>query len=161
MSGSRIVPHILGALLLAVVLYTGGFWLDQHLRTRRGPWEVAFGHTAEGSPMMEIQQKHLGVRDVRIIFLDEKTNAEPAHVRFDTPGSAAPWGRVKYEDLTYLPGVITLEVLGHEIEMLPRALYVNRHAVAWSSGTNITLRTSDRPVSLPDPKAAAREARQK
>jgi hypothetical protein len=111
--------------------------------------------------MMEIQQKHLGVRAVRIIFLDEKTHADPARVRFDTPGSAVPWGRVKHEDLTYLPGVITLDVLGHEVEMLPRTLYVNRRAVAWSSGTNITLRTSDRPVSLPDPKAAAREARQK
>ena len=58
---------------------------------------------------------------------------------------------VKYADLTYLPGVITLELFGHEIELLPRTLYVNRHAIPWTAGTNLTLHASDRPDAWPEP----------
>jgi hypothetical protein len=156
---SSILPHILGALALAVALYVGGFWFDQHLRNRRGPWDVTFGFTPESAPMLVIQQEHLGVRDVRIIFLDEKTNSPTARVQFDRPGVVVPWGQIKHQDLTYLPGVITLNLFGHEIEMLPRTLYVNRRSIPWQSQTNILLRELDLPTSLPDPAEAAREVR--
>lgn len=144
-----------------MTLYVGGFWFDQHLRTRRGPWDVTFDYSPDGTPMLVIQQEYLGVRDVRILFPDETTNAPPARVQFEHPDFVVPWGQVKYQDLTYLPGVITFDMFGHEIELLPRTLYVNRHSVPWQSQTNILLRASDRPASLPDPKEAARESRRK
>jgi hypothetical protein len=151
MAGSRILPHLVGALILALVLYVGGFWLDHHLRTRRGPWDVTFERAPDDTPTIVIQQHPLGIRDVRILFPGESTDAEATRIRFDAPELPAPWGRVKYADLTYLPGVITLELFGHEIELLPRTLYVNRHAIPWTSGTNLTLRASDRPDAWPEP----------
>jgi hypothetical protein len=151
MSGSRIFPHFIGAMVLAVVIYAGGFWLDQHLRTHRGPWEVEFTRTTNGTPMIVIRQDALGIKDVRLMFPGEPASDESRSIRFDVPERPLPWGRVKYEDLTYLPGVVTLEAFGHEIELLPRTLYVNRMAMGWGPGTNITLKPSDRPATLRDP----------
>jgi len=160
MSGNRIFPHLLGALALAVAIYGGGFWLDHHLRTRRGPWVIEFTHAPDDSPMIVIQQPSFGIRDVRILFPGEVGAAPAATIRFDTPEHTVPWGRVKYEDLTYLPGVVTLELFGHEIEMLPRTMYVNRQPVPWITATNITLTAADRPAAFPEPKAARSNARQ-
>jgi hypothetical protein len=151
MSGSRIFPHFIGAMVLAVVIYAGGFGLDQHLRTRRGPWEVEFTRTTNGTPMIVIRQDALGITDVRLMFPGEATSNGSESIRFDVPERSVPWGRVKYEDLTYLPGVVTLDAFGHEIELLPRTLYVNRMAVGWGPGTNITLEASDRPAARVDP----------
>jgi hypothetical protein len=150
MSGSRILPHFIGAMVLALVIYVGGFSLDQHLRTRRGPWEVEFTHS-DGTPVIVIRQDALGIEGVRVMFAGEAAAEEPMSIRFDVPEGSVPWGRVKYEDLTYLPGVVTLEAFGHEIELLPRTMYVNRMAVGWVSGTNITLTASDRPAALREP----------
>jgi hypothetical protein len=160
MSGNRILPHLLSALALAAVIYGGGFWLDHHLRTRRGPWAIEFTRTPDDSPMIVIHQPSLGIRDIRVLFPGEVAAKPSATIRFGTPEQAVPWGRVKYEDLTYLPGVVTLELFGHEIEMLPRTMYVNRQSVPWLSATNITLTAADRPAALPEPNAARRNARQ-
>ena len=93
-------------------------------------------------------------------FPGEVAAGPTATIRFDTPAHTVPWGRVKYEDLTYLPGVVTLELYGHEIEMLPRTMYVNRQSVPWITATNITLTSANRPAGLPEPKAARRNAQQ-
>jgi hypothetical protein len=160
MSGNRIFPHLLGALALAAAIYGGGFWLDHQLRTRRGPWAIEFTRARDDSPMIVIHQPSLGIRDVRVRFPGEVATNPPSTVRFDAPEHAVPWGRVKYEDLTYLPGVVTLELFGHEIEMLPRTMYVNRQPVPWITATNITLTAADRPEALPEPNAARSQARQ-
>jgi hypothetical protein len=151
MAGNRMLPHLAGALLLAVAIYTGGFWLDQTLRTRRGPWTVEFGSAGGGAPALRIDQPALGIREVRVVFVGETAAPTSAVVRFDAPERPVPWGRVKYEDLTYLPGVVTLELFGHELELLPRTLYVNRQPVGWISRTNLTLTAADRPAALPEP----------
>jgi hypothetical protein len=157
MSGNRILPHLIGALILAVVIYAGGFWFDQHLRTRRGPWQIEFTRASDDSPMIVIHQAGLGIDDVQVLFPGEVAPAPSSTIRFDVPERPVPWGRVKYEDLTYLPGVVTLELFGHEIELLPRTLYVNRQAAAWNSGTNITLTAADRPAAWPEPKPARKK----
>jgi hypothetical protein len=152
MKGVGVFKHFGIALMLAVAIYVGVFTVDQHLRSRRGPWEVTFTATPTGEPMLIINQPALGVRDVRIEVEGEKVEHSTDSIRFDAPERRVPYGRVKYEDLTYLPGVVTLELFGHEIELLPRVLYVNRKARSWVSGTNVTLRVADRPANLEEPR---------
>ena len=161
MSGNRILPHLAGALALAVIIYAGGFWLDQHLRTHRGPWVIEFALAPDDSPLLVIHQDGLGIHDVRVLFPGEAVAGPSSTVRFDAPERPVPWGRVKYEDLTYLPGVVTLELFGHEIELLPRTLYVNRRERGWITGTNITLTAADRPASLPEPLPTRENRRQR
>jgi hypothetical protein len=152
MRGVGVFKHFGIGLMLAVGIYVGVFTVDQHLRSRRGPWEVTFTAAPAGEPMLIINQPGLGVRDVRIRVEGEKVELATNAVRFGAPEQSVPYGRVKYEDLTYLPGVVTLELFGHEIELLPRVLYVNRKARPWVSGMDVTLRVEDRPASLEEPR---------
>jgi hypothetical protein len=43
----------------------------------------------------------------------------------------------------YLPGTVTLELFGHEIELLPRVLIIDRKEHPWKSGTTISLVVSE------------------
>ena len=144
-------------LLLAVAIYAGGFALDQHLRTRRGPWEVTFTTEPAGAPAILVNHPKLNIANLKIVFLGEPpTNIQRAVV-FDFPQKPIPFGKVKFEDLTYLPGTVTFDFFGHEIELLPRTLYINRKAHPWISNEAITLLLTDKPAALPEPKAKAQE----
>ncbi len=42
-------------------------------------------------------------------------------------------------DTTFLPGTVTFELFGHEIELLPRALIIDRQEHAWQPNAAINL----------------------
>jgi hypothetical protein len=151
MQSSGLVKPVLGGLLLAVAIYTAGFAFDQHLRTRRGPWLVAFTTGPSGDPAVVVNQPKLNIVNLRIVFAGETATHAPGTVVFDTPQKPVPFGHVKFEDLTYLPGTVTFDFFGHEIELLPRTLYLNRRAHAWKSDETITLTPADKPAALPVP----------
>jgi len=138
-SGGHVKKPFVGALLFAVLLYVGGFLIDQHLRLRRGPWEVTFRTDTTGQPELIIRQPHLHIRDARIRFRGQTVPSQATTMRFTDPRPSLPWGKVKYTDLTYLPGVATLDLFGHEIELLPRVLYVDRRAVPWDPEPDLEL----------------------
>ena len=155
MQPSGFAKPVLIGLLLAVAIYAGGFALDQHLRTRRGPWEVTFLSEPSGAPAIIVNHPKLNITNLKIVFLGETaTNVHRAAV-FDFPQKPVPFGKVKFEDLTYLPGTVTFDFFGHEIELLPRTLYINRKAHPWISNESIALSTAEKPVTLQEPKAKA------
>src|SRR5213596_3218864 len=155
MQPSGVARPVLVGLLLAVAIYAAGFALDQHLRARRGPWEVTFTTEPSGSPALIVKQPKLNIANLKIVFLGETATNFQGSVVFDVPQKPVPFGKVKFEDLTYLPGTVTFDFFGHEIELLPRTLYINRHARPWNSNETITLSAADKPVALPEPKAKA------
>jgi hypothetical protein len=155
-TGTSLSRLLLGALVLATVFYAGGFALNEHLRQRRGPWEVTFGATPTGAATLLIRQPRLGIGPVEILFDGCPFTNPTATVRFDTPHLPLPFGRVKHDDLSYLPGVVTLEAFGHEVELMPRALLLNRRAQDWNTGSTRVLSTNDRPESLPEPRPTRR-----
>jgi hypothetical protein len=63
---------------------------------------------------------------------------------------------VIYEDLTFLPGVVTFDLFGHEVELLPRALIANKKQVPWKSGVTIDLWPTNKPAEPPRPPKARR-----
>ena len=140
--------HLVAAFLIAAALYVAGFTLDQHRRTRRGPWQVTFTREPAGDPALVIQQPRLGIRDLKIVFAGEVATYRVETVVFDRPGKAIPFGRVKFDDLTFLPGTVTLEFAGHEVELLPRTLYLNRRPRPWENGATIALKPEDKPPVL-------------
>ena len=153
MQPSGLVKPVLIGLLLAVAIYVGGFAFDQHLRTRRGPWEVTFTTEPSGAPAILVNQRKLNIANLKIVFLGEPSTNIQRAVVFDFPQKPIPFGKVKFEDLTYLPGTVTFDFFGHEIELLPRTLYINRKAHPWISNEAITLLLTDKPAALPEPKA--------
>ena len=156
MRSDGIRKHLVAAFLLAALLYAAGFALDQHLRTRHGPWAVTFTREPSGDPALVIQQRPLGIRDVKIVFGGESASHRVETVSFDRPGETLPFGRVKFDDLTVLPGTVTIEFAGHEIELLPRTLYLNRRSRPWENGVAITLKSEDKLPVLAEPDPAWR-----
>jgi len=153
MQSSDLWKPVLVGLLLALAIYVGGFSFDQYLRNRRGPWEVSFAAGPSGAPALIVNQPNLNITSLKIVFEGESVTNAPGAVAFDVPGKPVPFGRVKFEDLTYLPGTVTLDVFGHEIELLPRTLYINRKSHPWTSNETIPLTAADKPLELPEPNA--------
>ncbi len=134
--------HALVVFSACLVLYFGGFGVVQHWRTHRGPWEVTFFQT-NGAPVLRIDQPALGLTGVHLVFPGTNTPGlvAPVRVRFDEPGrrEGLPFGQVKFLDTTFLPGTVTFDLYGHEVELLPRTLIVNRREHPWRSGAVIEL----------------------
>lgn len=139
-----------GLFAVCAVLYFGGFWVLQHWRVRRGPWEVTFRTSPAGVPEIEIAAPALGVRGVCVEFPGARLAAPLAGVtiRFDDPArrTAVPFGQVKFLDTTFLPGTVTFDLFGHEVELLPRTLIVDKREHAWRAGQRLSLPATGPPI---------------
>ena len=128
---------------VCTVIYLGGFWAAQHWRARRGPWEVTFGTAPSGIPLVEIAESRLGISGVQLLFpgTNAPPSAGPVTVRFDQPARRGdpPFGRVKFLDTTFLPGTVTFDLFGHEVELLPRTLIVDKREIPWRPGQRLEL----------------------
>lgn len=124
---------------MALLIYAAFFTCDQAVRKRKGPWNVTFTTNAQGYAEIVINETGLGVSNVVITFLGEKATNTGA-VKFDRPLQPVPFGITKFEDLTYLPGSVAFDFFGHEVELLPRTLYLNKQEHPWVSGKRIELK---------------------
>lgn len=140
-ASDRLPRHLAIAFGFAIVIYAAFFTCDQGLRKRKGGWEVAFGTNSTGSAAIQVSHSGLGITNVQIVFQGETpTNTIPTgRVLFDKPQQHVPFGKVKFEDLTYLPGSVAFDFFGHEVELLPRTLYLNKKEHSWKSGTTFAL----------------------
>ena len=64
-----------------------------------------------------------------------------------------PFGNCVFMDTTFLPGTVTLQLFGHEIELLPRVLVIDRQEHSWRPGNTIAL--------LPGPAVPLRPSRER
>lgn len=135
-------------LVSALVIYFVGFYTVEHMRYRKGPWEVQFTST-NGVAALLVNQPTLGISDVSIVLQDEAVDGSftnsletyelPREVPFPVPH-----GRVVYLDMTFLPGTVTFDLRGHAIELLPRALLINGDEYAWKPGLQVQLDPMDK-----------------
>ncbi len=137
---SRLVALFVGV----TVAYLALFNLIEHRRHVKGPWEVTFTQES-GVPCLVIRQRTLGISGCKLRFPGGSvTNLElPQTVIFDFPGKKAPFGRIPFSDLTFLPGTVTIDLFGHTIEMIPRVLGIDGTEHPWVSDSTVDL--PDRP----------------
>jgi hypothetical protein len=147
----------LTAFVIAVFGYVTFFSCDAFLRKRHGPWQVTFESDSAGRPAIVINEPRLQIKDVRIVFAGEKVGQPnlSQRVAFDMPRKPCPFGKVIFDDLMYLPGNVTFDLFGHEIQLLPRMLTVNKKERPWRSNTTLTLTPKDK---LPAPKRQNKRA---
>jgi hypothetical protein len=127
-----IVRHLALAFAIAVAFYVVSFAWIEHRRTFRGPWEVAFQSDAAGRPSVTILEPALSITQTLAFAW---TNVPPnmnVTQRFTDATNEIPFGKVLFQDPTFLPGTLTLELFGHEVEALPRVLVVDKKEIAWS-----------------------------
>lgn len=142
-----ITPKGMAVLFVCVaVLYLGVFHGIEHLRRHKGPWQVTFVTDAVGQPTLVINHPSLSVTNVRIIFagVEASTSNQAEEMVFDRPLKPLPFGKRLHEDLVSMPGVETIALFGHEVELLPRVLKVNRRELPWKSNTTVTLAATNR-----------------
>ncbi len=143
--------HVLTACAIAVALYVIAFWGCQTIRIHRGPWEVTFRPETAKGPAIVINQPHLGISNLMIVFRNEKPPPleGPKTVAFNKPTKSIPFGEWIFDDLMYLPGTVTLQMFDHEIELLPRTLIVDRKEIPWESDKTIVLEPRQEPPPAP------------
>jgi hypothetical protein len=146
----NIFKHAALAFVLALISYVSFYSCDARLRTKKGPWMVDFLST-NNEPLLVINQPALGIENVRIQLAGEQITNMQAGVRFDRPkGIVLPYGRIRFHDLTYLPGTITLDVFGHEVEMLPRTMVINTKEKPWQNNSLTVLTPTNKIPGLKD-----------
>jgi len=134
--------HLLIGFGIALVLYVTLYWLIERRRVAHSPWVVAYEVDASGHAKLEISQRSLGLGPVEVRFNTAATNSAltRTQVVFDTPKSVPrpmPVGRSVFEDLTFFPGTVVLDVAGTDIQMLPRALTIGTNEFSWQPARTI------------------------
>jgi len=159
-SSDKLPRHLAIAFGLALLIYAAFFSCDQRLRHRKGGWEVTFSTNSAGLPALTVNQSNLGIANVQIVVRGETlSNAVSAtRISFDKPQQSIPFGKTKFEDLTYLPGSVVFDLFGHEVELLPRTLYLNKKEYAWSPGAVYELSPGEKlpPSASYDPREKKR-----
>ncbi|HVR34327.1 MAG TPA: hypothetical protein VMS21_00585 [Methylomirabilota bacterium] len=135
--------HLLIAGAIAAAFYLIAYNWIEYRRNVKGSWQATFATEAGGIPLLRIDQPALGITHVTLRFPDENvtlTNGSQT-VEFSNPLPPppldAPVGKVVFFDTTFLPGTITFEMFGHQVELLPRVLNIDLVEHPWNSGSTI------------------------
>jgi len=144
------MKHFIIAFLLAGACYALFYPAIEHRRVRKGPWEVWFTNSSEGIPVVIINQPTLAITNVQISFPEQPAlpPVSLTNLLFSQPRPVPyklPLGECVFMDTTFLPGTLTFQLLGHEIELLPRVLVIDRQEHPWLSDSTITLHPAKAP----------------
>jgi len=129
--------------LAALVGYFVLYYAIEGRRKHNGPWQITFTRSASGHPAFVVNQPRLGITNLSLTFTGATTSAtnlgmltfeQPRETPFDVP-----FGRCIFQDLTSLPGTLTFEMFGHEVELIPRVLTIDKKERPWGSGIVISL----------------------
>ena len=143
MKSDNPAKHFVVAFLIALAVYFVAYTFIEHRRNRKGPWQVTFTNGPAGAPSILINQPTLQITNVEITFAGNSSAAtngstlifsQPRQVPYDVP-----FGRCIFMDTTFLPGTLTFQFFGHEIELLPRVLIIDHQEHPWHSESKMTL----------------------
>ena len=141
MRSDGFLKHIAIAFAIALALYIVSFGWIQHRRMFRGPWEIIFVTDSAGQPSLKISQPVLQMSET-IDFPGQKI--APANLAraqsFVEAVTNLPFGEMIFQDPTFLPGTVTMRQFGHEIELLPRVLIVDKKEIPWRAGQTVEVR---------------------
>jgi len=149
MKPSGLLRHLATASIFAVTAYALSYGWIQHRRVAKGPWQVTFT-SQSGAPAIVVNQPALPIQDVRIVFAGEPAGASPDQtlefsetrpVPFEVPG-----GQCVFLDPLFLPGTVVLDLFGHEIQLMPRVLTIDKVEHPWRPRETITLTKPAAPV---------------
>jgi hypothetical protein len=148
MKSDNLAKHAVAAFGIALVLYVACYAADRHLRLRKGPWQVTFLSDSNSTPSIIVTEPALNIQRLQITFPGEMAADAnlSTNVNFDRPLIKPPFGEWVFDDLMYLPGTVTLNLFGHEIELLPRVLGIDRREIKWQSDAIIRVSTNKPPL---------------
>jgi hypothetical protein len=130
---------------LALLLYLVAYHWIESCRVSKSPWQVTFLQTTNEPPCIIIHQPNLNVESALIVFEGVEPAADHFQetITFNTARPVpfeVPFGKCVFLDTTFLPGTVTLQCFGHEIEMIPRVLIIDHKEHQWETATRISLK---------------------
>ncbi len=135
MKSDRLIKILLIGFSIALAVYIGFFSLIEYRRTYRGPWQVQFSTDSTGTPALLVTHRKLNIsKSIRFPENKVASSNTTQTIVFDNPTNVTiPYGDLVFEDLTFLPGTVTFNFFGHEVELLPRVLLADKLEYAWNS----------------------------
>ena len=141
MKSDNLLRHLWIPFGIAIIVYIIAYTWIEHRRERKGPWVVHFTNSAAGAPALVVTETNLGIANLQITFSGEtnasETNAlmvfaQPKEWPYDVP-----FGKCLFMDTTFLPGTIVFDLFGHEVQLIPRVLTIDKKEIPWRSGEMI------------------------
>lgn len=144
MKPDNLLRHLVVPFAIAVVVYVIFYTGIEHRRTRNGPWEVIFTNDVSGAPELIINQPKLAITNVQIVFPVETNlpSGQAVAIAFSQPREVpydVPFGKCVFMDTTFLPGTIVFDLFGHEVQLIPRVLTVDKQEIPWRSNATIPI----------------------
>jgi hypothetical protein len=139
------LKHFVIPFLIAIVIYVVFYNGIEHRRTRNGPWRVTFTNDAT-IPTLIVNEAQLNIFNLKINFPGETSSLIESNMVFDQPQPVpfeVPFGQVIFEDTTFQPGTIVFKMFGHEIQLLPRVLTIDKLEYPWQSEKTVSLNKSN------------------
>jgi hypothetical protein len=134
-----ILKHIAAACAIAVVFYFVAFsWIERR-RAANGPWQITFRTDAAGEPALSISEAKLNISQTVSFPRDKTTPNLSRTITFGQDTPDLPFGEMVFQDPTFLPGTVTMRLFGHNVELLPRVLAIDRKEYPWHSTNGITV----------------------
>jgi hypothetical protein len=141
MRSDGLLKHLAICAVISVIFYVTVFAWIEHRRNFKGPWEAVFRADAAGTPAIVISQTNLHISET-LVFPGrtvQPANFSRALVFGPTPPDL-PFGELVFQDPTFLPGTVTMRLFGHQVELFPRALTVDKKEYPWKPGGVIEVR---------------------
>ena len=120
----------------AIIAYFAVFAFIENRRTRQGPWSVTFAADGSSVPTLTVNQPNLKISNFRISFPGQSIPMTNSVLKFEPPKPVPfdlPFGKCIFEDTTFQPGTVVMELFGHEVQLLPRVLTVDKKEIPWQS----------------------------
>ena len=151
MKSDHVWKQIIVVFICALVGYLAVFYFIEHQRRKDGPWQATF-IGIDGLPTLVVNHPKLQLTNITIAFVDAPmaTNL-PQTVAFEHGRPAPfdlPFGKCVFIDALYMPGTAACEIFGHEIQLMPRVLTIDKIERPWRSGEKIFL-TNQPSATLP------------
>jgi len=137
----QVIKAITQISLGVAVIFIAVYFVNRSFVRGNQYWIVAF-EAKNGSRQISISRSNSSIL-VNILFTKIKSDSfkESKKIIFNSSkDNGLPFGRLKTFDLTTFPGYIALEIYGHEIEILERALIIDKHEYYWESNLGKTLK---------------------
>lgn len=151
MKPAPIWKQIIAVFICALLGYLLVFYWIEHQRRKDGPWQATFT-SVDGLPAIIVHHSKLQLTNITIAFVEATAPTNlPQTVAFEHGRPAPfdlPFGKCVFVDALYLPGTAACEVFGHEIQLMPRVLTIDRVERPWRSGEKILL-TNQPSATLP------------
>jgi hypothetical protein len=143
MKSDPIWKQIIAVFVAALLGYLAVFYFIEHQRRKDGPWQATFT-SVDGLPTILVHHAKLQLTNVTISFVGATTTATnlPQTVAFEHGRPAPfdlPFGKCVFIDAIYMPGTAVCEMFGHQIQLMPRVLTIDKVEHPWRSGEKILL----------------------